>query len=79
MILLDWDLKRMTCSMKRKDKFLINNSIFIGGGGGITNASINLTWITDRMIWSRLVSLWRFSGNEDSELIIKLTALWTVT
>lgn len=33
MILLDWDLKRMTCSMKRKDKFLINNSIFIGGGG----------------------------------------------
>lgn len=32
MILLDWDLKRMTCSMKRKDKFLINNSIFIGGG-----------------------------------------------
>lgn len=33
MILLDWDLKRMTRSMKRKDKFLINNSIFIGGGG----------------------------------------------
>lgn len=78
MILLDWDLKRMTCSMKRKDKFLINNSIF-NGGGVITNASINLTWITDRIIWSRLVSLWRFSGNEDSELIIKLTALWTVT